>query len=100
MPILQYRNRMYTIQPYTQQQARKIGVIIKPSTNPKKKLDVFEAGKKLASIGDIRYSDYPHYLQDKGKAVAEERRRLYHSRFKETSNKVGSPSYYASKLLW
>jgi hypothetical protein len=91
---------MYTILPYTKQQAKKIGVMVKPSTNPKKKVDVFDDGKKVASIGDPNYSDYPHYLQDKGKAVAEERRRLYHIRHKKDAAKKGTPGYYASLLLW
>ena len=91
---------MYSIQPYSKNQARKIGVMIKPSTNPKKKLDVFDDGKKVASIGAVGFSDYPHYLQDKGKAVAEERRRLYHIRHKKDAEKKGTPGYYASALLW
>jgi len=91
---------MYTIRPYTKQQAKKIVVMVKPSTDPKKKIDVFKGDQKVASIGDIKFSDYPHYLQDKGKAVAEERRRLYHIRHKKDSSKKGSPGYYASVLLW
>ncbi len=89
---------MYSILPYTKQQAKKIGVTVKPSTNPDKKLDVFEDGDKVVSIGATGYSDYPHYLRDKGKTVAEERRRLYHLRHKK--GKKGSASYYASVLLW
>ena len=33
------------------------GVTVKESTVKHKKLDVFKDGNKLASIGDIRYSD-------------------------------------------
>ena len=33
---------MYNITPYSRNQAKKLGVIIKPSTNTKKKLDVFK----------------------------------------------------------
>jgi hypothetical protein len=91
---------MYTILPYTRQQARKVGVMVKPSTNPKKKIDVFKDDKKVASVGAVGFSDYPHYLQDKGKAEAEERRRLYHIRHKKDSSKKGTPGYYASILLW
>jgi hypothetical protein len=91
---------MYTIQPYTKQQAKKIGVMVRPSTDPKKKVDVFKDDQKVASIGAVGFSDYPHYLQDKGKAVADERRRLYHIRHKKDSSKKGSPGYYASRLLW
>lgn len=90
---------MYNILPYTQRQAKKLGVMVHPSTTPGKKIDVY-AGKKLASIGDTAYSDYPTYLQDKGKAFADERRRLYHIRHKKDEQKKGTPGYYASKLLW
>jgi len=91
---------MYTILPYTKQQAKKIGVMVKPSTNPKKKVDVFDDGKKVASIGARGYKDYPTFLKEDGKAVAEERRRLYHIRHKKDAAKKGSPGYYASLLLW
>lgn len=88
----------YLIQPYSYQQAKRLGVFIRPSENPKKKLDVFQQGKKVASIGAMGYSDYPSFLKKDGKAVAEERRRLYHLR--HTADKVGTPSYYAKRLLW
>jgi hypothetical protein len=49
----------YTIKPYSFAQAKKLGVTIKPSKNPIKKLDVFNAaGKKLASVGAVGYKDY------------------------------------------
>jgi len=91
---------MYQIQPYTQQQARALGVTVRPSTNPKKKVDVYEDGKKVASIGDIAYLDYPSHMKEHGKAMADERRRLYHLRFKRSSNKIGSPAYFSARLLW
>ena len=91
---------MYSILPYTEKQAKKIGVIVQPSTNPKKKIDVFKGNKKIASIGDINYSDFPSYLKKEGKAVAEDRRRLFHIRHKSDSYKKGTPGYYASVLLW
>lgn len=91
---------MYQILPYTKQRAKKIGVTVQPSTNFKKKIDVFKGDQKVASVGATGFSDFPHYLQDKGKAVAEERRRLYHLRHKKDSSKKGTPGYYASVLLW
>ena len=91
---------MYEIKPYTEQQAKRLGVSVRPSTNPKKKVDVFEGGKKVASIGAIGFSDYPTYLKEEGKAVAEERQRLYKIRHSKTMNKIGTPSFYASRLLW
>jgi hypothetical protein len=91
---------MYTIQPYTKKQAKKIGVMVKPSTDPKKKIDVFKGDQKVASVGATGYKDYPTFWKEDGKAVAEERRRLYHIRHKKDSEKKGSPGYYASLLLW
>jgi hypothetical protein len=90
---------MYLIQPYSYQQAERLGVFIRPSENPKKKIDVFKNKKKVASIGDPNYQDYPNYLK-KDKALAEDRRRLYHIRHKGNSDKVGSPGYYSSRILW
>jgi hypothetical protein len=91
---------MYQILPYTKQRAKKIGVTVQPSTNPKKKLDVFKGDQKVASIGDPNYSDYGSYLKERGKEYADERRRLYKIRHAKTMNKIGSPSFYSARLLW
>lgn len=91
---------MYHIQPYTKRQARKIGVTVLPSTNPKKKVDVFSDGEKVASIGAMGYKDYPSFLREDGKAVAEKHRTQYHIRHQKDSQKKGTPGYYAAMLLW
>ena len=90
----------YSIKQYTYDQAKKLGVQVKPSTNKAKKLDVFKDGVKVTSVGALGMNDYPTYIQTKGKAYADERRRLYKIRHQSTRNKVGSPSYYADRLLW
>ena len=91
----------YKITNYSRRQAQRLGVIIKPSTNPKKKIDVFNKdGKKIASIGGAGYKDFPNYLKTEGKEKANERRRLYKIRHNKTRNKVGSNSYFADQLLW
>ena len=91
----------YKITEYSRDQAKKLGVTIKPSTNKGKKIDVFDKnGKKLVSIGALSMSDYPTYMKTKGKEYADERRRLYIIRHAKTMNRVGSPSYYASRILW
>ena len=87
---------MYTIQPYTKQKAKQLGVSVFPSTNPKKKLDVFQGEKKIASIGAKGYVDYPTLLKE-DKVKAEERRRLYHIRHRKDNRANG---YYARELLW
>jgi hypothetical protein len=91
---------MYAITEYSRDQAKKLGVTIKPSTNKGKKIDVFKDGKKLASVGALGMSDYPTYMKTKGKEYADERRRLYKIRHAKTMDKVGSASYYAARILW
>jgi hypothetical protein len=76
-----------------QANAKKIGVEVKPSKRKGKKLDVFKGGVKVASIGDSNYDDFTRHGN-------EDRRRSYKKRHQATRTKVGSPSYYADKILW
>jgi hypothetical protein len=92
---------MYSITQYSRDQAKKLGVTIKPSTNKGKKIDVIDKdGKKIASIGALGMGDFPTYMKSKGKEYADERRRLYKIRHAKTMDKVGSSSYYAARILW
>lgn len=91
---------MYTITDYSKQQAKKLGVDIKPSTNKNKKIDVFRDDKKIASIGAIGYLDYPSYIKTKGKEYADSRRILYKLRHNKDRKIVGSNGYWADKILW
>ena len=91
---------MYQITDYTKQKANQLGVEVKPSTNPKKKLDVYKAGKKVASVGATGYNDYPTYMKLNGKKYADEKRSLYKKRHAKDLAVVGSNGYYANKLLW
>jgi hypothetical protein len=88
---------MYNITEYSRKQAIKLGVTIKPSGRRNKKIDVFKNGKYLASIGDIRYLDYPNYIKTKGQEYADKRRKLYKIRHKYNT---GTAGYYASNILW
>jgi hypothetical protein len=90
---------MYKITDYSYNQADKLGVDIKPSTNKNKKIDVFKDGKKISSIGGKGYKDYPTYLKI-DKSLAEERRKLYKIRHEKDRNVKGSAGYYADKILW
>ncbi len=90
----------YRIKQYSKNQAKKLGVTIKPSKLKGKKIDVFKNNKKLVSIGAIGYKDYPTYIKEKGKKYADERRRLYKIRHKKDRNIKGSAGYYADKILW
>lgn len=91
---------MYTITPYTRQQARRLGVFVKPSTTKGKKIDVFKEGERVASIGGYGYGDYPTFMKTKGKEFAEERRHAYKQRHEKDRHIKGSAGYYADKLLW
>lgn len=90
----------YRITNYTKQQAKKIGVTVKPSTVSGKKIDVYKNGKKVASVGALGYYDYPTYIRTKGKKYADERRKLYKARHQNNRLKKGSNGWYADKLLW
>lgn len=95
----------YKITTYSFKKARELGVVIKPSTNPLKKIDVYKEGKKIASIGARDMKDYPTYLEleKKGryeKGYANKRRALYKQRHGKYRHVKGSNSYYADKLLW
>jgi hypothetical protein len=88
---------MYEIKDYSFEQAKKLGVDIKPSKNKNKKIDVFKNNKLVTSIGAAGMGDYPTYLEMKGPKFAEERKRLYKLRHK---NNTGTAGFYASNLLW
>lgn len=95
----------YKIRTYSKAQAQKLGVDIKPSKTKGKKIDVFKAGKKVASIGAAGMNDYPTYKElEKKKKVkegtAEKRRKLYKTRHESDRKKVGTNGYYADKILW
>jgi len=89
---------MYEITSYSKKKAKELNVIIKPSTNPKKKIDVFKDNKKIATIGDNRYDDYPTYILNRGIDYANERRRLYKIRHKK--DLTSQNGYWANQILW
>ena len=91
---------MYHITNYSKQQAQKLGVTIKPSTRKHKKIDVYQQGKLVASIGDSRYLDFPNYIKLNGLAYAERKRSLYKMRHSKDRQKKNSPGFYADSILW
>jgi hypothetical protein len=87
---------MYHIHPETFAVAKKLGITVKPSVKAHKKLDVYRNGELVASVGDVRYSDFHTYVKEKGMAYALKRRQLYHLRHKNE----GVPGELAKALLW
>lgn len=90
----------YQITEYSKIKASKLGVDIKPSKSKGKKIDVYKDDKKITSIGATGYKDYPTYVKEKGKAYADERRKLYKERHQKDRTKYGSRGWYADKILW
>ncbi len=89
----------YKIKPQQTTAAKKLGVTIKPSAVQGKKIAVFKAGKKIADIGALGYSDYWNYSAA-DPFVASKKRKAYQARHKGEENKIGSPGYYAWYILW
>ena len=91
----------YKITKYSLERAKELGVVIKPSTNKGKKIDVFnKKGEKLVSIGAIGYGDYPTFSAKKGKDFADKRRKLYKIRHEKDRHIRGTAGFYADKILW
>jgi hypothetical protein len=90
---------MYKIEPNQKKNAKKLGVVIKPSTNPKKKIDVFKDNEKIASIGAKGYMDYEKYKKIDPN-LAQKKRTNYKKRHEKDRHITGSNGYYADKILW
>jgi predicted transcriptional regulator len=80
--------------------AKKLGVTIRSSSNPSKKLDVLKNGVKISSIGAKGYNDYDLWIKKKGLEYANQRRKLYKIRHENNRNKKGTAGFYADKILW
>ena len=89
----------FEIRSHHREAARRLGVSIRASTVPGKKLDVFKNGQKVASIGAKGYWDYASYkaLQP---SIADDRRRAYRLRHAAEKSRPGTPGYYAYYILW
>ncbi len=90
----------YRIKPAQRRRAAAIGVSIKPSKVKGKKIDVFKGDKKLASVGALGMGDFETFKKERGIEFANKRRKAYKSRHQKTRVKVGTPSYFADKILW
>jgi len=91
---------VYKITEYTRKRAKQIGVIVKPSSNKTKKIDVFKSNKKIASVGAYGMNDYPTYINKKGLTYANTRRRLYKIRHNSDRKIKWSRGWLADNLLW
>jgi hypothetical protein len=89
---------MYKITQYTFDKADELGLELRHSKNPKKKLDVYtKNGDFLASIGSTGYSDYPTYIKSHGLQYANRRREMYFKRHQNDNRLAG---LLCAFLLW
>jgi hypothetical protein len=92
---------LYKITDYTKKQAKRLGVQVFPSDNPKKKIEVYDKnGLFITYAGGAGYKDFPTYTAEKGLEYAKKRQALYKLRHEKDRHKVGSAGYYADQLLW
>ena len=54
---------VYKITQYSYKKAKENDLNIVPSKKKNKKIDVYKNGEFIASIGDVRYNDYPTYIK-------------------------------------
>jgi len=88
----------YKIKDYSYKKAKELNVEIKPSKRKNKKIDVYKDGVLIATVGDLRFLDYPSYIEKEGINYANERRKLYKQRHKKDLSKGNG--FYANRLLW
>ena len=83
----------YKIMQYSFDRAKQLNLIIKPSKNKNKKLDLYNNdGVFLNSIGDINYFDFPYYLKlDVNNAKKRQQKGI---------NIINSKQYLSSRILW
>jgi len=91
---------VYHITNYTRKRAKQIGVTVKPSTDPDKKIDVFRKNRKIASVGANGMNDFPTYIKTRGISFAKTRRRLYKMRHEKDRHVKWTNGWLADKLLW
>jgi hypothetical protein len=93
----------YKITSYTYNKLDKLNkqlrenITIKPSKRGYHKIDVYNGGTYLFSIGDKRYLSYPEYLKT-GKVHADKRKELYYKR--HPIYPKYTRGWFSSYLLW
>jgi len=90
----------YKITKYTLKKAKKLKVVVKPSTNPTKKIDIYKKGEKIASVGARGMNDFPTYIKKNGLHYAKTRRRLYRMRHEKDRHTKWTNGWLADQLLW
>lgn len=93
----------YKVSAATRKIAASLRLTVAPSSNPTKKIDVFQDGVLVARIGAAGMRDFHVWKRERGLEYALERRRLYHARHPyDVVTKDGrfTADFLAKKLLW
>ena len=91
----------YKISEYSKKPAALLNLVIKPSKNKNKKIDVYTHNNEfLHEIGNILYNDYARYIEMYNLIYANKKRDLYHKRHQKGINIVNSKQYLSARILW
>lgn len=90
----------YLITNYHKNNAKDLGVSIKPSGAKGKKIEVVLPDKKIKQIGAKGYEDYQLYKKKEGNQVANEKRDAYRARHKCHNAKRFTAQHLACEILW
>jgi hypothetical protein len=66
----------YRIKDRQREAAKRIGVTIRPSSDPSKKIDVYKDGFFVARIGAAGYDDFASYLQQEALSLQARRKNV------------------------
>ena len=94
---------MYDILPRSKRIAKENNLTIKPSSDGKHKIDIYNKKGFITSVGELKYNDYPTYLKmesdgKKPKGYADSRKKLYRIRHeKDLKTERGG---LANLILW
>lgn len=96
----------YAILPVMHQKAKRLGLRLRPSRNPKKKIDAIDSKGRVTSFGGNGYGDFYVFRKTKGDKYAKERRKLYKIRHakdrtvrRDSSGKY-TAGFLADRILW
>lgn len=89
----------YEIQHQQIKAAKSHDLTIRPSEVRGKKIDVYQRGKKIASIGARGYDDYWTLINQGKRGKAGAKRRNFLARSKSWTEKF-SPGWLAREILW
>jgi len=91
----------YEIFPEQKKVAKKMKLMIYPSDNPKKKLDVYDTnGLFLKSIGDSKYNDYYIYKHNDSRELAQTHKLHYFTRHRKGIQERQLGEILSWCLLW